>query len=43
MLKKILFTLVIALQIGAVANMTANVANAEIPLPQCWPCPDDAR
>jgi hypothetical protein len=43
MLKKIVLTLALALQFGAIANMTATTANAEIPLPQCYPCPDGVR
>ncbi len=37
MLKKMMLTLILALQFSAIVNM----ANAEIPFPQCWPCPDD--
>jgi len=39
MLKRIVITLILALQIGAIVN----VASAEVPFPQCWPCPDDVR
>jgi hypothetical protein len=39
MLKRIVVALILALQIGAIAN----VATAEVPFPQCWPCPDDNR
>jgi len=37
MLKRIVVALILALHIGAIAN----VASAEVPFPQCWPCPDD--
>jgi len=39
MLKRFAIALILALQFGAIAN----VATAEIPFPQCWPCPDDVR
>ncbi len=34
-------TLVLALQFLALAQVAIPIVNAEIPFPQCWPCPDD--
>jgi len=38
-----LLAFLLALQFAAVANVSVSVAKAEIPFPQCWPCPDDVR
>jgi hypothetical protein len=39
-MKRLLLAALLALQIGALANVGSVVASADAPWPECLPCPD---